>query len=219
MVAAVSFVLAGAGAMTMVAGAPAGAFTQSQLESRSLSLSDLPTGWAPSTVNVLSELPTCVTDLQLSAVGEDASASTSFSDGTLPLVQENLGWVSNGASADYNLIVRTLRRCHKPFDVTVGGIPATGTIAPMSYRTYGNRSAAFALGVSFEERRIRLSTGSDIVIFQVGRVVGMVLYGELGIPPPKLSGSFVTAAIDKIEGKAVPPTVRACEASPSCAAP
>ena len=96
MVVAVGFVLAGAGAMTMVAGSPAGAFTQSQLESRSLSLTDLPSGWAPSTVNVLSELPACVTDLQLSAAGEDASASTTFSEGTLPLVQENLGWVSNG---------------------------------------------------------------------------------------------------------------------------
>ena len=46
----------------------------------------------------------------------------------------------------------------------------------------------------------------------------MVLYGELGIPPPKLSGSFVTAAIDKIEGKAVPAWVRECETSPSCVA-
>jgi hypothetical protein len=217
MVAAVSVLLAVAGATTTMAGPPAGAFTPSQLEARTLSVGDLPTGWSASTVNVLNELPPCVLDLDLTTAQEDATASASFSEGTVPLVQENLGWVSNGATADYNAIVRALRRCRQTFDLSLGAIPATGKIVPIAYRRYGNRSAAFGMGVSFDYRGSRWSTGTDIVIFEVGRVVGMVLYGELGIPPPKLSGSFVTAAIDKIEGKLVPAQVSACEASPACA--
>jgi hypothetical protein len=146
--------------------------------------------------------------------------SGSFKYGTvLPLVEENLGWVSNGASADYKAIVRALRGCRKPFGMSLGSLPAIATMEPMTYPTYGDRSAAFALGVSFDYAGHKLSTGSDLVIFQVGRVVGLVLYGELGIPPVKQSGAFVAEAIDKLEGKAVPPSLGVCEVTPSCPAP
>ena len=82
---------------------------------------------------------------------------------------------------------------------------------PISYPTYGDRSAAFALGVSFQYDGLTWSTGSDVVIFQVRRVIGLVLYGELGIPHPSQSGAFVAEAVDRLEGRtgaALAPGVR-----------
>jgi hypothetical protein len=203
----------------MVGGPPAGAYTTSQLTSKTLSLNNLPTGWSVSSFDTLTELlPDCLSGLQLLTATHHAMVSVSFQDGTLPILQEELGWVSYGASDDYKLIVQALRGCRGPLYASLDAVPATVTVKPISYRTYGNRSAAFAVGTSFFYEGRKLSTGTDLVIFQVNRVVGLVLYGELGIPPPSLSGSFVTEAIDKLEGKAIPLSLLRCEVTPSCPA-
>lgn len=212
----VSVALILAGVTTMVAGAPAGAYTNSQLKSKMLSLSNLPAGWSVSNFDALDDLSDCISALQLTTAKHHATVSASFKDGTLPLLEEYLGWVSNGASDDYKLIVQALRRCRGPMDASLDGVPTTVTVKPMSYRTYGNRSTAFSMGTAFQYEGVKLSTGSDLVIFQVRRVVGFVLYGELGIPPPTLSGAFVTEAIDKLEGKAIPLSLLSCEVTRSC---
>ena len=189
MAVAVSGVLLLAGTTTLGAVAPAGAFTNSQLALKTLSLSGLPTGWSASTFNVLETPPECFSGLEIQPTTEGAKSSASFKDGTtLPLLQEDLGWASKGASADYNLIVRALRRCRKPFAISLGALPATATMEPISYPTYGDRSAAFALGVSFQYDGLTWSTGSDVVIFQVRRVIGLVLYGEPGYHTPRSRG-------------------------------
>jgi hypothetical protein len=215
----VSAVLTLAAPATMLAGTPASALTPPQLQSKVLTLNNLPTGWAVSTFNALGELPDCISGLQLNTAAEHETVSASFRDGTLPLLEEDVGWVSSGASGDYKLIVQALRGCRKPFVVSLDAVPATVTIEPMSFRTYGDRSSAFAMGTAFRYDGVPLSTGTDIVVFQVGRIVGVLFYGELGIPRPSLSGSFVTEAIDKIQGKAIPLSLLVCEVRPSCPSP
>ena len=83
----------------------------------------------------------------------------------------------------------------------VGDLAGTATVQRMTFPTFGNRSAAFALGFSFEYGGRKWDTGSDVVVFQVGRVVGLMLYGELGIPEPSQSSAFFAEAVDKVEGR------------------
>lgn len=193
------------GALVAPAGGPAGALTNAQLSAKELSITDMPAGWSVSTLSGTAAPLKCFVSefenaLPQADTGEEVSVSYQ-QNASLPLVEEDIGWSARGSSADYELVVKGLRGCKKPFNMTVGPLSGRVHIERMPFPSFGDRSSAFAMGFSFEYQGRVWDTGSDLVVFQVGRVVGLMLYGELGIPLPSKTAVYFAGAVDKIEDK------------------
>jgi hypothetical protein len=193
------------GALSAPASAPAGALTNAQLSAKELTISDMPPGWSVSTLGGTAAPLKCFEREFEGALPQENSAeevSVAYrQNDSLPLVEEDIGWAARGSSKDYDLVVKGLRACKKPFDMTVGPLSGRVHVERVPFPSFGDRSTAFAMGFSFRYQGRAWDTGSDLVVFQVGRVVGLMLYGELGIPLPSQTSVFFAAAVDKIEGK------------------
>jgi hypothetical protein len=66
--------------------------------------------------------------------------------------------------------------------------------------TAGAKTNAYAFNLT--DKGITL--GFDLVLFEAGSYAGLVTLGDLGTPDTTLLQYFVSAAIDKAEGKPLP---------------
>ncbi len=183
--------------------APAGALTNGQLKGKTLSLTNMPTGWTtynpPSNGSLSSG---CLKDAKPDHFkGASAKASVSYEDGQLPQLSEELGW-NRAAPAAYKALNKVLSGCHH-LTASNDGQDLNMSIGAMSFPKIGNESNAY--GITFSVKGIE--AGADIVLFRVGSTLGMIVYGDIGQPDIDQLQGFVQEAVDKIEGKpAVPPT-------------
>jgi hypothetical protein len=94
----------------------------------------------------------------------------------------------------------TLSRC-KSITVTNSstGQRVNGTIEAMSFPPVGSKSFAYTASINVES----LTIGLSVVGFSDRGIACAVLFEDLGKPDTTTLESFVTEAIDKIEGKPV----------------
>lgn len=181
---------------SLVAAAPAGAMTKTQLRSKLLTLSNMPTGW---TVDNSSSggggaSGGCLAGVKRAPKSE-MKVTASFENGQLPQLEEELVSGREGTGA-YNRFNRVLAGC-KHFSVTSNGETLTATVGAMSFPAVGNESSAY--GVTFSVKGI--NAGADFVLFKVGSVAGVIEYADIGQPDPSQLQAFVTEAVNKVEGR------------------
>ena len=196
-------VLVASGLSLLVAlAAPAGAVTKSQLDSRALSLSNMPTGWsvdnAPDSaggyhgcLSGLIGLEKPTKTVQVRKVQYDDQTSPSFSE------YLSAGKSTKDAQALYGRYVHVLNHC-TTFSYTDQGTQVKGTVGAMSFPKYGSESESFAATATADGE----SAGADVVIFRVGQYVGNLSYQD-SVPDNATAEAFATAAVQKVEGKAV----------------
>jgi hypothetical protein len=175
--------------------------TVRQLQAKALTISNFPTGWA---VDNSSDSSTgssgCLSGLKSRFKHEVKVTAQFVNGGNLPALQETLE-TGPGISGRYGKFVKTLNNC-KTLAYSANGAQVKGTIGAMSFPTVGNRSAAYAITLKVEGE----TAGVDLVIFQVGSLIGDVVYEDF-VPDTDQVQAFVNEAINKIEGKkAVTPT-------------
>ena len=178
---------------------PAGAATKTQLRSKLLSLSNLPTGW---TVDNSSSGGGAATGGCLAGVKQAPKSETKviakFENGQLPDLQEELV-TGHGSLAAYNRLNRVLAGC-KHFTESSDGQTLTFTVGAMSFPAVGTESSAY--GVTMTVKGI--NAGVDFVLFRIGSIAGVIEYADIGQPNSSQLQAFVTEAVNKVEGK---PTV------------
>jgi hypothetical protein len=67
--------------------------------------------------------------------------------------------------------------------------------------TAGSKTNAYAFNLTYK----RVSLGFDLVLFLAGKYSGLVTLADVGTPDTTLLQYFVSAAIEKAEGKPLPP--------------
>lgn len=76
----------------------------------------------------------------------------------------------------------------------------SGSVQALSIPMVSSSARAFALEWSAEG----VDVGTDVVTFRVGQVDGRIAYGGRA-PSTTTAEALATAAVDKVEGKTVPP--------------
>ena len=185
------------GLLLIACAIPAGAITKGQVRSKALSISDMPTGWS---VNNAKSSSTSNCSGSTHAAKHDVKVSVSYQRGNVPVMAEAIeGGPSAGAA--YREALKRLNRC-TTLTVTSAGTTLSGGGGAMSFPvTTGAKTSAYAF--SFTDKGVSL--GFDLVLFQAGKYAGLVTLGDLGTPDTSLLQYFVSAAIDKAEGKPLPP--------------
>ena len=180
---------------------PAGAITQSQLRSKALAISDMPSGWSVdnSTSGGISNAGGCFKTLQ--SLKHPTKGITrvevAYTQRQVPALQETL-IAGKGASSRYNKYVSVLNSCKSVSLTESNGTTITGSVGAMSFPTVGNASAAFAVNLTSQG----INIGVDIVLFRVDKVLGDIVYEDIGSPDTSTLEGFVTKAVNKIAGNA-----------------
>jgi hypothetical protein len=178
--------------------------SKSEVQSKSLALSDMPTGWSVdhSTSGALSNPGGCLSALE--ALKKPAKgtvrAHVQYDDQEVPAVQETLE-AGKGAIARYDKYLKTLNGCTS-VSFSDSGQTITGTVGAMSFPTVGNSSSAYAMNFTIEGE----SVGLDVVFFRVGQYDGDLEYVDYS-PDTSTMQAFAQEAAAKVEGKpTTPPT-------------
>ncbi len=180
----------------------AGASTKTQLRSKLLTISNMPTGWTVDNSSSGSGGASggCLAGVKQAPKSEN-KVTASFENGQLPQLEEELVSGHEGTAA-YNRLNKVLAGC-KHFSVASNGQTLTFTVGAMSFPTVGDETNAYA--VSFSVRGV--NAAADFVLFKVGSVAGLIEYADIGQPDPNQLQGFVIEAVNKIEGKpTTPPT-------------
>ena len=174
---------------------PAGAITKSQVRTAALSISDMPTGWSVNH-SKSSSTSNCSTK---HVAAHDVQVSVSFQMGNVPVMAEVVEGGPSAAVSFRNALQR-LNDC-TTLTVSGGGTNLSGGGGAMSFpATTGAKTKAYAFNLM--DKGITL--GFDLVLFDAGNYAGLVTLGDLGTPDTTLLQYFVSAAIDKAEGKPLP---------------
>jgi hypothetical protein len=185
-------------AVVLATGVPASAVTTTELKSKALSLTNMPTGWSLHPPVGSAAANTRCLKLFKAPFPHEVQTTVLFEDGNLPALEEALQ-SGSGLDVRYRKLKSALTAC-RGFSFTASGKTFHGTARSMSFPTFGDRSGAFAL--TFTDQGVRV--GADVVLFKVGAIIGEVLYEALGTPDTNELQAFMTEAVNKIEGK---PTV------------
>ena len=181
--------------MTM---SPAFALTKAQLRSKTLTISNMPTGWTVDNSSSSSSGSAigggCLAGVK-EAPKTETKVEVSFDDGQFPQLEEELA-TGNVGQASYNRLNHVLAKC-KHFSVASNRQTVTVTVGQMSFPQVGSETKAY--GLTFTADGINF--GADFVLFRVGSVVGLVEYGDFGQPDPSQLQAFVTEAVNRVEGK------------------
>ena len=124
-------------------------------------------------------------------------ASASFAQGNAPILSEVLG-AGPGSKSTYSTLNRVLSSC-KAYTVTDNGQSETVHVGAMSFPSVGQQSSAYALTLTVDG----INLGGNIVLFKADGITGAVVYADIGTPDITQTEAFVTAAVDKVEGKPV----------------
>ena len=179
-----------------VSGTASGASVKAQLMTKTLSLSDLPTGWSvdDSSRNSGATTVSCLSGLK-SSFTHGVKVTVAFRSGTtIPTMQETIE-TGPGVAARYRAFVRILSGC-KSISFTSNGQNFTGTVGAMSFPRLGNQSSASSIVLM--DQGIR--AGMDIILFRVADDIGEVFYEDLGTPNANQVQSLATMAVAKIQG-------------------
>ena len=184
--------------LLLIAGViPAGAITKGQVQSKALSISDMPTGWS---VNNSKSSGTSNCSGSNRAAKHDVRVEVSYQNGNVPDMAEAIEG-GPSAAAEYKAALKRLNKCTM-LKVTSGGTTLSGGGGAMSFpATAGAKTNAYAFHLTDKG----VSIGFDLVLFQAGKYSGLVTVGDVGTPDTTLLQYFVSAAIDKAEGKPLPP--------------
>ena len=192
---------------------PVAAVTKSQIATKALSLSNMPTGWSEdnSGGGSISNIGGCLKGLQ--AIKKRAKgivrASVGYQDGTVPFLLEVIE-AGPGSTARYRKFNAILTGC-KAFSFAAAGIKVTGTVGAMSFPKVGDSSSAYSMNVTAQGQTL----GIDLVFFRVGQFDGLLEYGDIS-PDPNIVHAFATEAVDKFVGKpATPPSTPTQPETPS----
>lgn len=184
---------------------PAGAITKAQLQSKALSLSNLPTGWNVDNSHSGgggSVSGGCLTGIKKPPKKKgDVKAAVQYEDGQLPELDETLA-AGPGIPADYGEINHIFRSC-KHLTISESGKTIPVTIGAMSFPRLGNATRAYGATISVDG----VNAGFDFVIFRVGSILGLMYYADIGQPDPSQLQGFVSEAVNKVEGKPAGPAV------------
>jgi pimeloyl-ACP methyl ester carboxylesterase len=158
-----------------------------------LSVTDMPAGWSASTVP---ETSSKVTDAScLSSLGKPrglTSASEAFVQGTsIPSVAEVLA-VGSHVHATWKRLGQALGGCHTLM-IPIGKARVRSSIRPLAFPRIGSSSSAYAWSFTISGLRISF----DLVLFNVGRYAGYLVYADLVPPPAATIRAFVAAAVAK----------------------
>jgi hypothetical protein len=177
----------------------AGAFSDGQLKTKALSLSNFPTGWSVrnSSRDGGSTWGGCFARAKKLSPRGDTKANVAFADrGTPTEVTETLAAGPDIKTA-YEEINRIFSAC-KHLSITSRGLTIEGTVGALSFPKVGTSSNAY--GMTFTAEGV--TVGADIVVFEAPQgIFGFIGYESLGRPDPTTVLDFVTEAVDKVEGK------------------
>jgi hypothetical protein len=158
----------------------------------------MPTGWSvDNSAGSSTSASGCLARLQSGPQVKGLTrAKVGYAQGqSIPAVTETLISGRN-ASKRYNQFVHILNSC-KTVSFNSNGTTVSGSMGAMSLPTVGDGSKAYALSVSADG----INLGADIVLFKEGTVDGQLIYMDLGTPDVTNLQGFVTAALQRIEGK------------------
>jgi hypothetical protein len=185
-----------------VSAEPVGAITKSQLQAKTLSLSDLPTGWSvdnSSSGGGSANVTGCFRKLvALGPVPKGLTrARVEYVMKTLPQMDETLE-TGKGAPARYIKYRGILRNCKSVSYTASDGTTVKGSVGAMSFPPLGDSSSAYAINLTASG----VSLGIDVVLFRAGSITGQLLYFDFS-PDATVVQEYATAAVNKVEGKPV----------------
>jgi hypothetical protein len=158
----------------------------SALQSRLLSVVDLPAGWSstPTSTKVRVTSTPCFSSLPMSPRGWTYAAGAFVQGTSIPTLAEVLASGSRVQQA-WKSIGSAMARC-RTATIDLGGTKVASIVHPISFPRVGGTSSAYAWAFTFSGIRI----GFDLVLFNVGRYSGYVSYADLG-PPQVATGEGV----------------------------
>ncbi len=165
--------------------------TKAGLESKLITISQLPSGWSVDNSSSSGSAGGCFASTKhIETRGGDIDVSASFENGNLPDFEEELAG-GHSLSSNFAKIVRYLNGCKKA-SITDSGTTYDATVGAMSFPTVGSRSAAYQVNFSIKG----LNLGLDLVVFQATPSVGgVLLYDDLGQPDLGQLKSFAKLAL------------------------
>jgi len=174
--------------------------TASALQSRLLSVSDLPTGWSPASTSsssvVLGSTP-CLSGLSTEHSGW-TNAVAGFVEGTaIPAIGEVLA-TGPKAQQRWQALGRAFAGC-RAATLDLAGKKVTSTVRALPFPHVAHVTSAYAWQFTVSGLKI----GFDLVLFRVGKDVGYLSYADLGAPLTPTVRTYVRAAIAKAQGKPV----------------
>jgi hypothetical protein len=197
LLAVASLALASLAATLMATASSAGAITRSQLQSKALSISNLPAGWSVHNSSTSSaSVAACPGVIRHVVPAHDIKAKVGYADGRFHVLYEDLVAGSDTASV-FAKIERDLALC-KRFTETKDGQTITLTVRQMSFPAVGNESAAYSDSLSYRG----INVGADVILFRVGDILCALTYAHIGSPDITSVHAYVTKALEKIEGQA-----------------
>ncbi|MGO9971651.1 MAG: hypothetical protein ACLP01_02230 [Solirubrobacteraceae bacterium] len=174
----------------------------SRLQSRLLSVADLPSGWSAVAV---SASPAKVSDTPcLEHLGEHGNGwsyqTAGFVEGkSIPDLGEVL---ATGARVEqvWDRFGRALASCRSAM-LRLGNTTVEATVGPLAFPRLGRTSSAYAWAFSLAGIRL----GFDLVLFQTSRYDGYLSFANLGEPETATVEAFARAAVDKAQSGATAP--------------
>jgi pimeloyl-ACP methyl ester carboxylesterase len=169
--------------------------TQSALQARLLSVSDLPAGWSATPVNPGSVQTTapCLSSLATNPSGWTYSIAAFVQGTAIPTLSEVLA-TGPEAQQRWRSLGRALAHC-RTATITIAGKKASATIQPLSFPRVASTSSGYAW--AFTTSGIRI--GFDLILFETGTYVGYLTYADLGPPAKATVQAFADAAVAKAE--------------------
>jgi hypothetical protein len=195
-------------AMVMVLGfgTAAGANTNAlSIKSRTLQLSDMPTGWSVdnSSSGGTNSATGCLATIKSNQKAKGLTrAQVAYAENqSVPALQEAIArGKSSTIKKGYAKIVKVLNSCNKVSFTANDGTVVSGSIGAMNFPKVANQSTAYNMALSAKG----ITVGADIVVFQQGNYDGALLYLDLGQPDTTQLQTFATAAVARVQGKTPP---------------
>lgn len=174
-------------------------YTTAQLQSKLLSVADLPPGWSVDNAanEGTSSVPSCfqqLEDVGTDEASEEVEISFQGSSEGIPSLMESIGPMT---SAEFHDGVDILNGCTDvSFDVD--GVPVTGTIGELSIEGVGDESGAWRM--TFEIEGIPLAF--EFSATRVGSLGVLVAVADLGGVEDGLLDAMTAKAVAKIRAEA-----------------
>ncbi len=150
----------------------------SALQSRVLSVADLPAGWSstPTNAKVTATNTPCFSSLSKRPSGL-TDVTTAFVEGrSIPTLVEVL-LTGPQTRPFWARFAVAIARCRNA-TIDLADTKVTSTVRPIAFPRVAGSSSAYAWAFTFSGIRI----GFDLVLFSVGRYSGYVTYADLGPP-------------------------------------
>jgi hypothetical protein len=179
----------------MATASSAGAITKSQLQSKALSISNVPAGWSVHNSSTGGGSVECPGAIRHVIPAHDTKIEVGYTDGQFHALYEDLVAGNDIPSVLAN-IERDFALC-KRFTETKDGQTGTLTVSRLSFPTVGDESVAYSDVLSSRG----IDVGADVVFFRVGDILCALTYADSGKPDMNSLHGFVTEALDKIEGR------------------